>query len=78
MGIKNLKKFLRETFPSLIKHIHISNFRDEKIAIDISSYIYKYKVVFGERWLNSFPTLFMCFKENGVHPTFIFDGKPPK
>lgn len=77
MGIKNLKKFLRESYPSLLKQIHISQFRDEKIAIDISSFIYKYKVVFGDRWISSFPSLFCCFKENGVHATFIFDGKPP-
>lgn len=77
MGIKNLKKFLRESYPSLLKQIHISQFRDEKIAVDISSFIYKYKVVFGDRWISSFPSLFCCFKENGVHATFIFDGKPP-
>lgn len=77
MGIKNLKKFLRQKYPQVMKQIHISEFNSEKIAIDISSYIYKYKVVFGENWLSSFPNLVCSLKKYNIHGNFIFDGTPP-
>lgn len=78
MGIKNLKKFLRENYPQTIKSIHITDFSNEKIAVDISAYIYKYKAVFGDDgWLNCFPGLICALKKFNVHAVFIFDGKPP-
>lgn len=78
MGIKGLKKFIRETFPDLIKTVHISEFSNEKIAVDTSSYIYSYKAVFGDTWLNSFPNLIYTLKKWNIHGNFIFDGKAPK
>ena len=78
MGIKNLKKFLRENFPDTIKHIHITDFIQEKIAVDISSFIYKYKAVSGDDgWLNFFPSLICAMKRFNIHAVFIFDGVPP-
>jgi 5'-3' exonuclease len=77
MGIKNLKKWLRTKHEDVIRKIHITEYHNEKIAVDISSYIYKYKVVFGDSWLNCFPNLLCSLKKNGIHAVFVFDGKPP-
>jgi 5'-3' exonuclease len=77
MGIKNLKKFLRVNFPHVIKNTHISEFSHEKIAVDISSYIYRYKAVAGDDWLNFFPGLLCSMKKFSIHGDFIFDGKAP-
>lgn len=78
MGIKNLKKFIREKYSECIKKDSITRFSREKIAIDISSYIYKYKAVFGDKWFNPFINLIMSLKKFNVHGVFVFDGKPPK
>lgn len=79
MGIKNLKKFLRENCPEVIKKAHITDFSNEKIGVDISSFIYKYKAVSGdEKWLQFFPGLICTMKMFNVHASFVFDGTPPK
>ncbi len=77
MGIKGLKKFLREKYPETLSKTHISDFQNSKIVIDISSYIYKYKVVFADKWLNAFVNLICSLKSFDVHGNFIFDGKAP-
>ena len=77
MGIKNLKKYIREKCSACMTTIHISDFSNEKISIDISSFIYKYKVVFRDKWISPFIKLLCCLKENKIHGIFIFDGKPP-
>jgi len=83
MGITNLKKLVKgeyKTSPireSLVKRINISEFASEKVAIDISSYIYKYKITQGDKWLNSAMMLICRLKKANVHGIFIFDGKPP-
>jgi 5'-3' exonuclease len=77
MGIKNLKQWLRKNYPDCISRKHISEYRYEKIGVDISSYLYKYKCVFGDSWINCFPNLVCSFKRNDVHAVFVFDGKPP-
>ncbi len=77
MGINNLKKFIREKFPDLIHNSNIKIFNGKKICIDISSYIYKYKVIFGEEWLNAFINFICALKRFNIHGCFIFDGKAP-
>ncbi|MDD4931759.1 MAG: hypothetical protein PHG66_06485, partial [Candidatus Colwellbacteria bacterium] len=83
MGITNLKKLLKGEFKtspikeSLVKTINISEFAGEKVGVDISSYIYKYKITQGDNWLNS-ALMFICMlKKANVHGTFLFDGKAP-
>ena len=83
MGVDNLKQLCKgkyKTSPikeSIIHHSNISQFYSKKVAIDISSYIYKYKVVYGEKWLNSISMFIITLKKAGVHGIFCFDGKPP-
>lgn len=78
MGINNLKKFIRDKYPSVIKTEHFTEFSQKKIAVDISSYIYKYKSIAGDDWFGFFPNLICNFRKHDVHGVFIFDGKPPK
>lgn len=75
MGVKDLKKFLREN--DLVKRSNISVYAGKKVAVDVSSYIYKYMMIFPDNFLSSFPNLICLFKEADVHCTFVFDGKAP-
>ena len=77
MGIKKLNKFLKQNFPEVFKKIHISHYAFQKIAIDISLYMYKYKSIAGSKWLSCFIQLICCLRRNHIHCVFIFDGKAP-
>jgi len=78
MGIKsNFNKFLRETCPEVFESIHISEYGFQKVAIDISLYLHKFKAVCGDRWLSAFINLIACLRRNEIHCVFIFDGKAP-
>lgn len=80
MGIKNLSKFLRETFPHLFEEISLSEYAFERVAIDISLYLCNYKALYGDQgWLAAFLKLVACLRENEIHPVFIYDsGFPPE
>ena len=42
MGIHLLNRFLRTKNPIGIKEIHLNSFKNKKVAIDISIYLYRY------------------------------------
>jgi 5'-3' exonuclease len=77
MGIQNLKKFIRSKYKQNIGYINISKFRTEKIVIDVSSYLYKYKISLGDKWKSAFVNMFSCLKIHKVHGIFVFDGQAP-
>lgn len=77
MGIKNLNKFLRDKSPDIFEPIHLSEYSYNKLAIDISLYLFKFKAVCGDKWLNSFLNLVCCLRKNEIHCVFIYDGKAP-
>lgn len=77
MGIKGLHKFLRDVCPNVFKPIHISQYQYKKIAVDISLYVYKFKTVFNERWLNAFIGMILSLRKNNIHPVFIYDTGSP-
>lgn len=77
MGIKGLNKFLREKFPEIFEEINISTYAFKKIAIDISLFLCKYKVIFGDKWLSSFIHLITFLRKNEIHCIIIYDGKAP-
>ena len=77
MGIKNLHKFLRKHCPEVYVKKHLSEYAFKKIAIDISVYLFMYKVIFGDRWLDAFINLICCLRRNEIHCVFIYDGKSP-
>jgi 5'-3' exonuclease len=78
MGIKNLHKILKKYAPDVYVEHHLSEYAYKKVAIDISLYLFKYKAVFGDKWLSSFLEMICCLRRNEVHPLFIFDGKAPQ
>ena len=79
MGIKNLNKFLKKNCPNIYKEIHISEYSYKLLSIDISLYMFKYKAIYGDRWLDAFINLVTCFRKNEIHCVFIYDnGSPPE
>ena len=78
MGIKNLNKFLKRHCPNVFVESDLGNYAYKKIAIDISLYIFKYKAIFRERWLDAFINLICCLRRNNIHCVFIYDGQAPK
>jgi 5'-3' exonuclease len=78
MGIKSsFNSFLRDTCPDVFEQIHISEYSFQKVAIDISLYMHKYKAVCGDRWLSAFINLIASLRRNEIHCVFIFDGGAP-
>ena len=77
MGIKSLHKFLRKHCPEIYVETHISAYAYQKVAIDISLYLFKYKTIFGDRWLDAFINLICCLRRNEIHCVFIYDGPSP-
>jgi 5'-3' exonuclease len=80
MGIKsNYTKCIRGIAGNdIYEPVHISKFAYQKIAIDTTLFLYKFKAAMGEsNWITGFLNLVRCIRSNMVHPVFIFDGKPP-
>jgi 5'-3' exonuclease len=79
MGIKsNYTKFLRQIAgDDIFEPTHISHFAFERVAIDTTLYLYKFKAAMGVQWISGFLNLIKCLRKNIVHPVFIFDGKAP-
>lgn len=63
--------------PGAFVPVHLSEFAYEKIAIDISLYMHKYKSICGDRWPSAFINLVASLRRNEIHCVFIFDGKAP-
>lgn len=75
MGIKQLNKIIRtQCSESLIK-VHFSSLRYKKLAIDISIYLYKFKM--ENNLIESIYLMISLFRSYNIIPVFIFDGKPP-
>ena len=77
MGIKNLNSILKKYAQACYNTVHISEFKYKKIAIDLTLYLYKYKVVFNTSWLHALFQLVTCLRKNDVHCVFVYDNKPP-
>jgi len=78
MGIKSsFNQFLYKNCPEIFETIHISEFCYQKIAIDISLYINKFKASQGENWKIPFIKMIEILRKNEVHCVFVFDGTPP-
>lgn len=78
MGISNLNKFLRGKCPDVFEPINLTDLSYFKGAVDISLYVFKYKTIFGDMWLNALMSLLMCFRQNDIHVCFIYDTSAPE
>jgi len=77
MGIKNLHQFLRKACPLIYTEVHLSKYSYKKVAIDTSIYMCKFKTTYGKQWLDAFMQLTILFRENEVHPIFVYDTRFP-
>ena len=89
MGIKNLLKLIN-MYPDLIEEKEIEDFKNKKIAIDISILLYQFVISVrntGSDLTNKKGELTshilglfnktIRLLENNIIPVFVFDGKPP-
>lgn len=77
MGINNLNSLLRKHCPHVYKEVHLSEFAFQKISIDVSLFMCKYKTI-SDNWIGSFISLIACLRKNNVHCVFIFDTGHPQ
>lgn len=77
MGIKSLHTFLKKHCPFIYEKCTLDEYRYEKIAIDTSIYICKFKTIYGKRWLDAFLLLISALRRNDIHPLFVFDTSFP-
>lgn len=74
MGIKGLNSFLKQYG----KKVELSNYQNQKVAIDTSIYLYKYKYKATQKqFLQRFQYQINQFERNNIMPLYIFDGKAP-
>jgi flap endonuclease-1 len=90
MGIKGLTHLLNTEAPGSIESVSLSSFRDKRVAVDISIFLYKSlaNVRYNGDYLRNkegknvshIVGIFnktIQFLSVGVQPIYIFDGKPP-
>tara|TARA_B100001769_G_C22111544_1_gene601430 strand:- start:1831 stop:2787 length:957 start_codon:yes stop_codon:yes gene_type:complete len=75
MGIKYLNKFINRNCNKGIDLIDLKYLANRKIAIDISIYMYNFKINGG--LIEYMYKMIFIFREYNIIPVFIFDGKPP-
>ena len=78
MGIATLNKFLRNNCPGVFRQINLEELQFLKGTVDISLYIFKYKTVFGDSWMNALLNLITCIRQNNIHACFIYDTSAPE
>jgi len=75
MGIKYLNRFLKETAPTSMQFVNLSQLSGKKIAVDISIYMYRYAA--DDSLIENVYLMLSIFRHYNIIPIFIFDGKPP-
>lgn len=77
MGIKNFHKFLRKHAPELYTEKPLSDYSGKCVAVDISIYLYKYKSVYKDKWINMFFGMLVLLKKYNIQLIFVYDTKSP-
>jgi len=77
MGIKGLHTLLKKHVADVYQPTHLSMFAYQRVAIDISLYLYKYKAIAGARWIDSFLHLICALRRNNIHCIFVYDNVAP-
>ena len=90
MGIKSLTQLIKKTSPNAIQHVGLYTFKDKRVAIDTS--IFLYKSLINVRYkgdylrnkdgkvvshIQGIYTKTIQYLSLGITPIYIFDGKPP-
>ena len=76
MGIKNLNSFLEKHAKLAITEQNLSKYKNKKIAVDTSIFLYKFK--YSGKFLESFINQVYHFARFDIIPIYVFDGAPPK
>lgn len=75
MGVKGISKLVKKYGIER----NLSFFKNKKIAIDTSIYLYKYMYgTDGNEFIKRFINQIILFRKNNITPIYIFDGKPPE
>jgi flap endonuclease-1 len=77
MGIKNLHRVLEKYATRCYTQRDLRYFAFKKVAIDVSLYLYKFKAIYGPKWVECFISMVTALRGNDVHCIFIYDGKAP-
>jgi len=79
MGISGLKKLLRKECPNAFKPFYFDSLQGKTVAIDSSILLYKFRYTYStdDFHIRGFKQKIEEFKRIGIHPVFVFDGKPP-
>jgi|688.fasta_scaffold72143_3 flap endonuclease-1 len=82
MGIKNLRKFLKNSAPSGISIVQFfTEFKNKTVCIDLNSYLYKMVYNMETKgknyYLKGFTQIIVDLLTNNIMPIFIFDGAAP-
>jgi len=76
MGIRGLTGWIRWAAPETIRPPKWSELRGKRIGVDILGFLYKAKSR-GNCPLVYLANMIACFKQLGIVPIMVFDGKPP-
>lgn len=77
MGIKNFHTFLRRKIPSVYQTVSIDSLKHQKLSIDTSIFLCKFKNTYGNRWLNGFYQFIYYLISKEIQFVFVLDTKPP-
>ena len=89
MGIKDLNTVLKKYCPTYVHSMCLKEYAFQKIAVDISLYLYKYKAIaksalddvpeseITSYWISLFLDLICCLRSADIHCIFIYDGIAP-
>lgn len=76
MGVPHLNSLILSQVPDAAIKTHLSSLSGQKVAIDTSIFMYRYKE--RECLLENMYNLVNLFKKHNIVACFIFDGKPPE
>jgi hypothetical protein len=74
MGVKNLNTIIKRYAPnSFGRVVSLSEYLGKRVAVDASVYMYKYKSIYGTRWISAFYNFIKALE--GIQCVFVFDSK---
>jgi 5'-3' exonuclease len=77
MGIKGMSTHLKRHCYTSFSTKSLSEFKGQKIAIDINIYLYKFKKVYEENWLIEYENFIKTFKKYDITIFLVYDNKFP-
>lgn len=75
MGIKDFYKHLRNKYPECFIPVHYSNFKYQKVAIDMMNFLYIFKSRNDRDWMKLVIEFLLKLRKQFVHPICVFDGQ---